>query len=115
MPRRHGPRHPSGAAVRRSSVRRLSTDRARTLPNKSAWRQESAKKINGTGRVAPDTEARWALSMSNSFAEFVARLHNQDNAAAQELFVRFAQQLIALANRNVSTGLRHKVDPEDVV
>jgi len=53
--------------------------------------------------------------MSNSFVEFLARLDNRDDAAAHELFVRFAQQLIALANRNVSAGLRHKVDPEDVV
>ena len=53
--------------------------------------------------------------MSNSFAEFLARLHNQDDAAAQELFGRFAHQLIALALRHIDAGLRHKVDPEDVV
>ena len=53
--------------------------------------------------------------MSNSFSEFLARLHNQDDAAAQELFVRFAHQLIALALRHIDAGLRHKVDPEDVV
>jgi RNA polymerase sigma-70 factor (ECF subfamily) len=53
--------------------------------------------------------------MSNSFAEFLARLQGQDDAAAQELFVRFAHQLIALANRHIGAGLRHKVDPEDVV
>src|SRR5262245_55328972 len=53
--------------------------------------------------------------MSNSFAEFLARLHSQDDAAAQELFARFAHQLIALAHRHIGAGLRHKVDPEDVV
>jgi RNA polymerase sigma-70 factor (ECF subfamily) len=53
--------------------------------------------------------------MSDSFAEFVARLQSQDNAAAQELFRRFAQQLIALAQRHIGAGLRHKVDAEDVV
>jgi RNA polymerase sigma-70 factor (ECF subfamily) len=53
--------------------------------------------------------------MSDSFAEFLARLHNGDDAAAQELFGRFTHQLIALALRHVDTGLRHKVDPEDVV
>jgi RNA polymerase sigma-70 factor (ECF subfamily) len=53
--------------------------------------------------------------MSNSFAEFLARLHNQDDSAAKELFVRFAHQLIALALRHIDAGLRHKVDPEDVV
>jgi RNA polymerase sigma-70 factor (ECF subfamily) len=53
--------------------------------------------------------------MSNSFAEFLARLHSQDDAAARELFARFARQLIALAQRHIGAGLRHKVDAEDVV
>ena len=53
--------------------------------------------------------------MSDSFVTFLARLHNQDDAAAQELFVRFAHQLVALAQRHIGAGLRHKVDPEDVV
>src|SRR6516225_8817343 len=53
--------------------------------------------------------------MSNSFAEFLTQLRSQDNAAAQEVFARFAHQLIALALRHISAGLRHKVDPEDVV
>ena len=53
--------------------------------------------------------------MSDSFAQFLARLHNQDDAAAQELFGRFTRQLIALALRHIDAGLQHKVDPEDVV
>jgi RNA polymerase sigma-70 factor (ECF subfamily) len=53
--------------------------------------------------------------MSHSFADFLAQLHNQDDAAAQELFQRFANQLIALARRHIGAGLRHKVDAEDVV
>src|SRR5262245_22921832 len=53
--------------------------------------------------------------MSNSFAEFLTRMHRQDDTAAQELFARFAHQLIALAQQHISAGLRHKVDPEDVV
>jgi RNA polymerase sigma-70 factor (ECF subfamily) len=53
--------------------------------------------------------------MSKSFAEFLARLQNRDDAAAQELFGRFTHQLIALALRHIGAGLRHKVDPEDVV
>ena len=52
--------------------------------------------------------------MSNSFAEFLARLRGGDDAAAGELFGRFAHQLIALALRHIDAGLRHKVDPEDV-
>jgi RNA polymerase sigma-70 factor (ECF subfamily) len=53
--------------------------------------------------------------MSHSFAEFLARLQSRDDAAAGELFQRFAHQLIALARRRIRDGLRHKVDPEDVV
>src|SRR6516165_4267931 len=53
--------------------------------------------------------------MSNSFAEFLARLHSGEDVAAQELFGRFTHQLIALALRHIDTGLRHKVEPEDVV
>jgi RNA polymerase sigma-70 factor (ECF subfamily) len=53
--------------------------------------------------------------MSDSFAQFLARLHDQKDAAARELFDRFARRLIALAHRHIAAGLRHKVDPEDVV
>jgi len=53
--------------------------------------------------------------MSNSFAEFLERLHGKDDAAAQELFARFAHQLIALAQRHIGAELRHKVDAEDIV
>src|SRR2546421_8402603 len=53
--------------------------------------------------------------MSDSLAGFLARLHNRDDAAAQEFFGRFTHQLIALALRHLGAGLRHKVDPEDVV
>ena len=53
--------------------------------------------------------------MPDSFAEFLDRLRGGDDAAATELFGRFAHQLIALALRHIDAGLRHKVDPEDVV
>jgi RNA polymerase sigma-70 factor, ECF subfamily len=53
-------------------------------------------------------------AMSNSFVEFLARLQSGDDAAARELFGRFAHQLIALALHHINAGLRHKVDPEDV-
>jgi RNA polymerase sigma-70 factor (ECF subfamily) len=53
--------------------------------------------------------------MTHSFAEFLARLHSRDDAAAQELFGRFAHQLIALALRHLGAGLRPRVDPEDIV
>jgi RNA polymerase sigma-70 factor (ECF subfamily) len=57
----------------------------------------------------------WTRNVTDSFAEFLARLHNRDDAAAKELFARFTHQLIALALRHIDAGLRHKVDPEDVV
>jgi RNA polymerase sigma-70 factor (ECF subfamily) len=53
--------------------------------------------------------------MSSSFAEFLAKLHRGDDAAAEELFGRFVHQLIALALRHIDLWLRHKVDPEDIV
>ncbi len=53
--------------------------------------------------------------MPNSFAEFLERLHSDDDAAAGELFGRFAHQLIALAQRHIGAELRHKVDAEDIV
>ena len=53
--------------------------------------------------------------MKDSFTEFLARLQARDDTAAQELFERFAGQLIALARRRFATGLGHKVDPESVV
>jgi RNA polymerase sigma-70 factor (ECF subfamily) len=53
--------------------------------------------------------------MPDSFAEFLTRLQSQDDEAATELFARFANQLIVLAQRHIGARLRHKVDPEDVV
>jgi RNA polymerase sigma-70 factor, ECF subfamily len=54
--------------------------------------------------------------MSNSFVEFLEQLHSHDDdAAARELFARFAHQLIALAQRHIGAELRHKVEAEDIV
>jgi RNA polymerase sigma-70 factor, ECF subfamily len=53
--------------------------------------------------------------MSDSFAEFVTRLHSGDDQAARQLFERFAQRLIGMARRRFDGPLRNKVDPEDVV
>src|SRR3954454_10704984 len=53
--------------------------------------------------------------MPDSFADFLSRLEARDDAAAEELFGRFTHQLIALALRHIDAGLRHKVNPEDVV
>jgi hypothetical protein len=53
--------------------------------------------------------------MSNAFVDFMTRLFREEDAAAQERLVRFARQLIALVGRHIGVGLRHKMDPEDVV
>jgi RNA polymerase sigma-70 factor (ECF subfamily) len=50
-----------------------------------------------------------------SFAEFLERLQARDEEAAREMFRRFTHQLLALARAQFGAGLRHKVDPEDVV
>jgi len=55
------------------------------------------------------------VSVSNSFADFLVGLQKQDVAATRQLFERFAHQLLAVARRRINIGLRHKVDPEDVV
>ena len=52
--------------------------------------------------------------MSDSFAGFVSGLQARDDAAARQLFSRFARQLIALALRHIGARFRHKVDAEDV-
>jgi RNA polymerase sigma-70 factor (ECF subfamily) len=53
--------------------------------------------------------------MNDSFPQWVARLQAREDTAARELFQRFTHQLVALARRQCSGALRHKVDPEDVV
>jgi RNA polymerase sigma-70 factor (ECF subfamily) len=52
---------------------------------------------------------------NDSFAEWLTRLRARDNDAGREVFERFTRQLVALARRQFSPALRHKVDPEDVV
>jgi RNA polymerase sigma-70 factor (ECF subfamily) len=54
-------------------------------------------------------------AMADSFTGFLNRLQNRDDAAANELFGRFAGRLIALARRRIGGKLRRKVDPEDIV
>jgi RNA polymerase sigma-70 factor (ECF subfamily) len=49
------------------------------------------------------------------FIEVMARLRAGDNAAAAEVFRRFANRLIALARTHLDARVRQKVDPEDVM
>src|SRR5262249_47510719 len=59
--------------------------------------------------------SKWTRTVSDSFADFLARLQKKEDTAAQELFGRFTHQLIVLALRHIDAKLRHKVEPEDVV
>src|SRR6266404_4012065 len=49
------------------------------------------------------------------FVEMMSRLRAGDDAAASEVFRRFANRLIGLARSNIESKLRPKVDPEEVV
>ena len=51
----------------------------------------------------------------DTFAHLMARLRSGEDAAAREVFERFAGRLVALARGRFNRLLAHKVDPEDVV
>jgi RNA polymerase sigma-70 factor (ECF subfamily) len=55
------------------------------------------------------------VSPQDSFADVIGRLRAGDDAAARDLFGRFAGRLIALARSRLDARLRQKVDAEDVV
>src|SRR3954465_727650 len=51
----------------------------------------------------------------DTFARLMARLRSGEDAAAREVFERFAGRLVALARGRFNRLLARKVDPEDVV
>src|SRR4051794_19583038 len=55
------------------------------------------------------------MADAESFARLMARLRSGEDAAAREVFERFAGRLIAMARGRFSRLLARKVDPEDVV
>jgi RNA polymerase sigma-70 factor (ECF subfamily) len=55
------------------------------------------------------------MSVSDSFAGLMGRLRSGEDAAAREVFVRFAARLAGLARSHLDARLAVKVDPEDVV
>lgn len=55
------------------------------------------------------------MSVNNSFAVLMGRLRSGEDAAAREVFVRFAARLAGLARRHLDARVGAKVDPEDVV
>jgi RNA polymerase sigma-70 factor (ECF subfamily) len=55
------------------------------------------------------------MADAESFARLMARLRSGEDAAAREVFERFAGRLVALARGRFNRILARKVDPEDVV
>jgi RNA polymerase sigma-70 factor (ECF subfamily) len=55
------------------------------------------------------------MPADDAFRALMVRLRSGEDAAAQEVFERFAGRLIALARRQFNQLLARKVDPEDVV
>jgi RNA polymerase sigma-70 factor (ECF subfamily) len=55
------------------------------------------------------------MAQHDSFVELMGRLRAGEDAAATELFGRFAARLHGLARKHLDTALRQKVDAEDVV
>ena len=55
------------------------------------------------------------MADDETFARLMARLRSGEDAAAREVFERFAGRLVALARGRFNRLLARKVDPEDVV
>lgn len=55
------------------------------------------------------------MASGDSFGLLMGRLRSGEDAAAREVFVRFAARLAGLARRHLDARLAVKVDPEDVV
>jgi RNA polymerase sigma-70 factor, ECF subfamily len=55
------------------------------------------------------------MTADAAFADLMVRLRSGDDAAATEVFNRFANRLIGLARSRIDHLLQAKVDPEDVM
>ena len=55
------------------------------------------------------------MAADQSFTDLMDRLNAGDDAAATEIFHRFAHRLIGLARKRLDRLLQAKVDPEDVM
>ena len=55
------------------------------------------------------------MPTGDSFTDVMARLRAGDEAAAREVFQRFVDKLVRLAQRQFDAVMRRRVDPEDVV
>ena len=55
------------------------------------------------------------MSPNNSFTDLMGRLRTGEDAAAQEVFLRFANRLVGLPRGHLDAGRARKVAPEDLV
>src|SRR5436305_856841 len=55
------------------------------------------------------------MAKADTFSALMGRLRAGEDAAAREVFDRFARRLVALARRRLDRRLAHRADPEDVV
>src|SRR5512135_2566671 len=55
------------------------------------------------------------MATADTFSRLMARLRSDEDAAAREVFERFAGRLVALTRSRFNRLLARKVDPEDVV
>ena len=55
------------------------------------------------------------MSKADSFDGVMGRLQAGDEAAAAQIFHRFANRLVALAQHRLDAQVRRKIDPEDVL
>src|SRR3954467_6604506 len=65
--------------------------------------------------AAARTRPGGGMTADEPFAILMARLRSGEDAAAREVFERFAGRLVALARGRFNRLLARKVDPEDVV
>lgn len=55
------------------------------------------------------------MTETEAFSALMERLRSGEDAASREVFHRYAGRLVAMASRQFSRQLAHRVDPEDVV
>lgn len=65
--------------------------------------------------ITPIPLGCFALDTGQSFIDLKDRLHRGDPTASEEIFLRYAQQLLRVVVPRISSSLKQKVDPEDIV
>lgn len=55
------------------------------------------------------------MDTGQSFIDLKERLQRGDPTASEEIFARYAQQLLRVVSPRISSSLKQKVDPEDIV